>query len=235
MSRRDLRLSGAAVSAALLLVVGGPVAALAADGGGHGVSDAIPAGAADPDPVTDAFLDRVRDTYSDIRTLWAAFTQVNEWELLEASDPYRGELWVDAAGHVAIAYSEPPGHRLVSDGTWMWTYVPESGQVLKSRVDRQGDAVARLFLDFLAGHRVREVEWADEYVELTLEPEEDLGIRELRVEVDRPSALARRFVWTDWDGNVSDYRILRSTPNVTVEPDRFTFEPPDGVDVVEIE
>jgi outer membrane lipoprotein carrier protein len=181
-----------------------------------------------------ALLQKVRSAYENIRSVEAEFDQTNNWELVEPAVPYHGRLYVEAGGRVRLEYEEPKGHVLVADGEWLWTYVPESAQVIKSRLGSQGGVVARLFLDFLAGQRVRAVSWLADHAEIVLEPDPVLGLHELRVEVDG-QGIGRRFVWTDLEGNTSEYVIRDSRMNVALGDSLFRFDPPPGVDVVELD
>jgi len=178
---------------------------------------------------------RVRAAYAGVSSLEALFDQTNEWELVEPRTPYRGRLYVEASGRLRLEYVEPQGHLLVADGEWVWTYVPESAQVVKSPAGAQGAIVARLFLDFLGGQRVQEVRWDGGDPEIVLDPDESLGLDELRVAVDGRSGIGRRFTWTDLEGNTSEYEIRESKLNVPLAEELFHFHPPEGVDVLELE
>jgi outer membrane lipoprotein carrier protein len=185
--------------------------------------------------VTDAeLLERVRARYSSIETLQASFEQVNDWDLLGESATYRGELSVSTDGRVRIAYSEPEGHVFVADGEWLWTFVPESGQVLKSAPGEDRTELSRLFLDFLAGNRVLRIDRTSSEADLVLETDDTSSLRELVVTVDTESGLGTRFMWIDAEGNTARYRFDSTRINRPLAPDTFVFHPPDGVDVVEL-
>ena len=93
----------------------------------------------------DAIVSRVREAYRAVRSLEASFQQRNDWDLMESETTYLGRLYVRDDGRVRIEYRVPEGHLFVADGTWLWTYVPESGQVLKQSADIRGRAVHQLW------------------------------------------------------------------------------------------
>jgi outer membrane lipoprotein-sorting protein len=183
----------------------------------------------------DAFIEKVRERYSSVRSMAAAFTQENEWELLEPEAPYHGHITVLADGRVNLRYDEPEGHTLVADGEHFWTYVPETGQVIKTSIEEKRAAVTALFLDFLSGHRIRAATPATDTVEIDLEPDPTLGLRRLTVVVDRHTYLGTSFTWTDLEGNTARYDLEGARINVDPDPDLFIFVVPDGVEVVELD
>jgi outer membrane lipoprotein-sorting protein len=182
----------------------------------------------------DRVLARVRDAYGALETLEATFEQENDWSIHEEVQSYRGRLYVVTDGRIRIEYDQPEGHLFVSDGTWHYTYVPESGQVLKSRAEPTGAPLARLFLDVLAGRRVASVTRSGERVAIELEPERELGLESLTVFVNPETGLGERFRWTDMEGNTATYVFLTSRTNVDLSDDLFVFDPPRGVEVVEL-
>lgn len=183
----------------------------------------------------DDLLRKVRERYATVRSISADFTQENEWELLEPEAPYHGHLTVVSDGRVRLLYDEPEGHTLVADGEHFWTYVPETGQVIKTSIEERRAAVSRLFLDFLSGHRVRAVTLGAGTAEVDLEPDPSLGLRRLVVVIDRESYLGKSFTWTDLEGNTARYDLEGARINVNPDPDLFTFVVPDGVEVVELD
>lgn len=177
-------------------------------------------------------LARVQEAYETLVTLEATFEQENDWSFHEDAESYRGRLHVRTDGRLRIEYDEPKGHLFVADGQWHWTYVPESGQVLKSPAETTGAPLSRLFTDVLAGRRVASVSRAGDLVELELEPEPELGLSSLAVFVDERTGLGRRFRWTDVEGNTATYVFEEMRTNMPLADELFVFEPPKGVDVV---
>lgn len=179
-----------------------------------------------------AVLARVQEAYAGLESLEASFVQENDWSIHEDVQSYRGRLYVVTDGRIRIEYDEPKGHLFVADGTWHWTYVPESGQVLQSPAAPTGAPLSRLFLDVLAGRRVSSVSRSGDLVALELEPEPELGLASLTVFVDEHTGLGRRFRWSDLEGNTATYVFEESRTNVPLADDLFVFEPPAGVEVV---
>ncbi len=180
----------------------------------------------------EALLQRVREAYADVRSLRASFVQHNEWEIMEPAESYAGKVYLTRGGLLRIEYVEPEGHLLVSDGTWVWTYVPESGQVIKSPVSADANSASRLFVDFLEGRRVVRIARVGSIAEITLAPEEGSALKSLVVGVDPETGLGQTFAWTDREGNTARYTFLDFETNAVLDPGLFHFEVPEGVEVV---
>lgn len=184
------------------------------------------------EPAETEILSTVREAYAAVETVRGTFTQTNDWGLLAEEETYRGSLYVRTDGRLRIEYTEPEGHLLVSDGASLWTYVPESGQAVRSSSATTGDALRRLFLDFLAGQRLVRVEVDGNEATLFLEPEDELALKELAVRVDRRTGLGLEYRWTDQEGNTARYVMTSMETNAHLDDSLFEFTPPSGVDVV---
>ncbi len=178
---------------------------------------------------------RVREAYAKVHTLRASFVQVNNWEIVSPDAAYEGRIHLSRDGRIRIEYTEPDGHLLVSDGDWVWTYIPESGQVIQSPVTSDQGSAAKLFVDFLQDRRVVDVAWRDPIVEITLEPEEETSLRRLVVGVDAESGLGQTFAWTDREGNTAHYTFREFETNVRLDPQLFEFVIPEGVELVRLD
>jgi outer membrane lipoprotein-sorting protein len=219
-SERQGRAAGARSTATLILSIAVVTGVLPASGDGGD---------------DEAFLDRVRAAYADVRTLRADFVQVNDWEIITPDAAYEGWIYLTRDGRLRIEYTEPDGHVLVSDGVWVWTYVPESGQVIQSPVSRDQGSASRLFVDFLENRRVVGMARRDSVVEITLEPEEEMALRRLVVGVDPESGLGQTFAWTDREGNTARYAFRDFDTNVRLDPRLFEFVVPEGVELVRLD
>lgn len=196
------------------------------------LATALPFASARAGAMEDDVVATVRKAYSAVETVRGTFTQTNDWGILAEKETYRGSLYVSADGRLRIEYSEPEGHLLVSDGSWLWTYVPESGQAVRTSAATTGDALRRLFLDFLAGQRLVRVEIDGNDATLFLEPEDELALTELAVRVDRRTGLGKEYRWTDREGNTARYVMTSMETNARLDESLFKFTPPGGVDVV---
>src|ERR671936_2185723 len=81
----------------------------------------------------DETLDRASKAWSRVKTARASFEQTVTNSLTGSTAKARGEFQQQRPGKLAIRFTEPAGDRIISDGRWVWIYLPSSapGQVVK--------------------------------------------------------------------------------------------------------
>ena len=79
-------------------------------------------------------IDHAVNTYATMRTSRMIFTQTITNPLTGVTSTSRGEMQQQVPGKIAVRFTEPPGDRIVSDGQYLWIYLPSSapGQVIRS-------------------------------------------------------------------------------------------------------
>ena len=192
----------------------------------------------------EATVQRAVKAYSKIRTIRASFTQSVTNPLTGSDVESRGEMQQRIPGRLAIAFSEPAGDRIVADGKVVWLYLPSTnpGQVIRTRVGRNGANVPDVtswFLDSprtryrmssagtanVAGHATHAVAL------VSLDP--TIPFQKAIVWVDDDDALIRQFETTDANGLTRRITITSIETNAKLDPGVFAFEPPEGVRVVD--
>lgn len=183
-------------------------------------------------PTARAELDRF---LAEVKSFQARFEQklFDEYgELLETS---RGEVDIARPGRFNWVYAEPYRQRLVSDGKTLWVYDADLEQVTINDVEAgSADSPGRLLgdeVDVDASFTVEELPATDGTCWLKLTPkaagqqfnEIELGLRDGTV-------VAMRL--KDNLGQVTAIAFSDITRNVTIAPDRFSFDVPPGVDVI---
>jgi len=179
-------------------------------------------------------------SYSRVEGLEMDFEQVNSWpDVPESGDVSRGRMWVANGNRLRMEYTVPKGHMLVSDGRIVWVYVPENKQAVYDSL-RGGRYVAlsSIVMDLLGSGNAslagREKLGGAECVVVDVadvtEPE---GLASVRIWVDTKRWLAKGIRLCDVNGNVTTFVFSHVRRLRSVDPKLFTFEPPEGVEVVE--
>ena len=191
-----------------------------------------------------ATLDRAAKAFKQAKSVRATFEQTLRNPLTGTEAKASGELLLDQPNRVAVTFTRPSGDRVVSDGRWLWVYLPSSApnQVLKLSAKDKGVAGVDLVGELLTAPTSR-YEVADggagtvggrasRIVHLT--PKADGGpIEKATVWVDDADASLRQFEVTDANGLVRTVRITGWTANATIPASAFRFEVPSGVRVVD--
>jgi len=67
----------------------------------------------------------------------------------------QGELQQRRPSRFAVTFADPPGDRIVSDGQWVWVYLPSTnpGQVIRAKVGAEGAGATDFAAQFLEAPR----------------------------------------------------------------------------------
>lgn len=193
----------------------------------------------------DATLDRAVDAWSKVKTARATFEQTLTNALTGSSANARGEFEEQRPSKLSIRFSDPAGDRIVSDGAWVWIYLPSStpGQVIKRRATDANAMPIDITGEFLTNPREKYDVSAGGTGNVAGHPAHELALvpkagrnaafQRARVWVDDDDGLVRQFEVVEPSGITRRIRITSLDVNVPVDRAAFTFTPPQGVRVVE--
>ena len=239
----------------LLLLVGGCVASAvpAADDVEAAAEAAVPVPAPAPTEVApEAEPDcahrvarAVQEHYEAVRDLEARFTQTRGAAALgggtvqPAPPPSTGRVVLQKPGRMRWSYEAPEPSLLVTDGEIVWMYDPllEEAQRLPDAGGFLSGAAVQFLMgqgDLVESFVVRAARCDASPVELDLEPRTDVGYERLAIRADPKTGEVHSTTVTDLFGNrttvlFEDVQVNREPPAAT-----FTFEPPEGVDVIDL-
>lgn len=208
----------------------------------QGTSSAQPASASVA--LADAAYDRAAKKWSTLQSVSAEFEQRITNPLLRRTATSRGTFLQQRPGKVAITFVDPVGDRIVSDGKFLWVYLPSSapGQVMKLPANADGAIIADMLGQLLdtprrtfiisggeaatiEGRATRRVQLVPRTAGAVAFQRATLWIderesRPVRVQIIDPQGVDRTITLTTW------------TPNATVAKDAFQFTVPKGAKVV---
>jgi outer membrane lipoprotein carrier protein len=190
-------------------------------------------------PALAAALQKKIDAVKDFTT---DFTHMYEGGVLRKQITERGHLLVKKPGKMRWDYTTPEQKQFVSDGTKMYSYIPQDKQVIVSSVPREDEASTPAL--FLAGKGSLTRDFTASLVEAP--PGVASGSRGLKLV---PKARQRDYDWltlvvdpgtleirglqtTDAQGGKSTFSFTNLKENVGVADKEFAFKIPRGVDVV---
>lgn len=196
------------------------------------------------DPAT--VLARARAEYATVRSARAEFTQEIQNPLLGRALQSRGTLLQRKPGKLAVTFTEPAGDRIVSDGRWLWVYLPSTqpGQVLRMAAGSSGTGgidLAATVLDApregytLADAGARTVQGrALRGVAMTARAGAAVPFPRATVWVDLTDGTVREVAITDAQGVTRTVRMVTWEKNVVIADDAFVFRVPRGVKTVDV-
>lgn len=198
---------------------------------------------ASPSDCTDAAVAAIQGRYEAVRDLRARFVQTSRSVALgagsRASSTSRGEVVFAKPGRMRWAYEEPEPSLVVSDGTVLWLYDPVRREAQRLPV---GDGyLSGAGIQFLLGEgdmrrdfRVSALSCAETSVLLELLPRRDASYERLRVEADPRTGELTRTIVFDLFGNETEVAFSDVRANSDPPAGLFRFEPPQGVDVIDL-
>lgn len=188
----------------------------------------------------DQALDRAVTAYKTVRTVRSAFEQTLTNPVTSRVSSARGEMIVQRPGKISVGFSQPAGDRIVSDGKFVWIYLPSSapGQVIRQPATAGGPS-----LDFstelltaprtkftvgdggasTAAGRVARI--------VVLTPKAESAFTKARIWVDDRDGLVRQLELTEPSGLTRLIKFGQMKLNAKVPASAFKFAVPAGVKV----
>jgi outer membrane lipoprotein carrier protein len=180
-------------------------------------------------------VDSLRHFFSGVNTFNARFNQVVLDEALNTIQESSGTLWIDRPDKFRWDYDAPLKQEIVADGQKIWVYDKALEQVtVRPLTGGLGYTPAMLLagrgrLDdnfTIKPHASQgNLEWAQ-----LVPKNKDGGFDVIRVGFEQGKLRILEMV--DGFGNTTRVTLQSPKENVKIEPSKFQFTPPKGVDVV---
>lgn len=187
----------------------------------------------------DQLINALQAKYNKLSSLAADFTQVytapGQRERRES-----GRLLLKKPGKMRWDYTSPETKLFLSDGKWLYEYVPAEKYATRSAISEAGDLRAPFAFLLGRGNLRRDfkrIEFAGESPikagnkVLRLVPKRAQDFKELLVEVEPNSLQISRLSIIEPNGARSDFLFTNVHENVSASPAQFMFKAPPGVEV----
>jgi outer membrane lipoprotein carrier protein len=189
----------------------------------------------------DGTLDRAVAAYSTVKTARIAFTQTIDNALTGSTVTSRGELQQRRPSRFSVSFAEPAGDRIVSDGKYVWVYLPSTnpGQVIRAKLGADVGApdFAAQFLEAprksytVAGGSAATIDGSATHSVVLTPMSKESPFSKVTLWVNDSDALLRRVETVDGSGVVRRITVTRFTRNAPVDANAFVFHVPAGVKV----
>ena len=189
----------------------------------------------------DAALDRAVTAYDKVHTLRATFDQSLTNPITSRSAKAKGELLVKRPGRIAVRFTEPSGDRIVSDGEFVWIYLPTSapGQVVRAHADAAQGTGMDVSTELLTAPRTK-FDVADAGAAtvngratriVALTPRTARNYTKARLWIDDADGIVRQLELTENSGVVRTITFRTIQLNPKLPDSAFKFAVPKGVKV----
>ena len=178
----------------------------------------------------------LRRFFKDVQSFTARFNQVVLDESLNMLQESSGTLWIQRPNRFRWNYDAPFEQQIVGDGKKIWVYDVELRQVtVRAMSGGLGNTPAIL----LAGRGtldedffVKSLGTQGKLDWLQLIPKsKDGGFEDIRVGFDKGKLRVLEMI--DGFGQTTRITLRNAAENVDINPDKFVFKAPPGVDVVQ--
>lgn len=198
----------------------------------------LAAAAALGQPTIGEVLSAVEKRYNHLRTLEVSFEQIY-WAPGRPPRAERGIAYFRKPRLMRWEYHEPAGKLFVSDGSSVWFYSPLSRRVEKMPLRASGDwraplAVLMGELDFRRFFREFRGRHQDDAIWIQALPKQETAAYSHVELLVGPDYSIRRLVIHGRDQSRMEFRFAGERLNPAVPMRLFRFQPPPGVEVVEV-
>lgn len=186
----------------------------------------------------DELVKKVEARYADVTSMSASFVQTTRNELF-GDETMSGQLLVKRPAMMRWSFGEAgktPEKLFVTDGKKMWIYTAEDAQVIvyediaaqRSTADSLLTSMDKLSEQF----DITVVSSGAEGHQLALAPHEEAQFKKVELTLTADLTV-EKVVITDTFDNVTELGFTEVKLNVAPSDDRFVFQVPSGVDVIQ--
>jgi outer membrane lipoprotein carrier protein len=187
----------------------------------------------------DQLINSLQAKYNKLSSLAADFTQVYTAPG-ERTRRESGHLLLKKPGKMRWDYTSPEAKLFISDGRWLYEYVPAEKYATRSSVKEADDLRAPFAFLLGRGNLRRDfkrIEFASESAVkagnkvLRMVPKRAADFKELLIEVEPNSLQLARLSIIETNGARSDFMFSNVRENAPASADQFMFKAPPGVEV----
>jgi len=194
------------------------------------------------DPISTAIAG-LQQRYAAVNTVTASFVQT--YRATGMNQTESGTLWMKKPGLMYWEYRFPEPKYFYADGRRTYLYVPADRQVmLRSFTEEDLHSTplefllgkGKILLTFGASRETEIKSSSNDTVMVRLTPKApDLDYSYLVLEIDSRTFDLRRIAIRERTGNLSDFAFTEMRTNVKINDNRFRFQMPKGVEVIELD
>lgn len=180
-------------------------------------------------------IQNVQNAYKDITDAKASFSQTVKFNKSKAQST-SGTLYIKKENKYRI---ETSSQTIVTDGSTSWSYTPSKKQVVIDYYKETGNTFSpnkylfqypENFYSDLTG--TEKINGNDVYI-LSLKPRESGYVKSAKLWVGKDDWIIKK-IYILTDESSSTYSIKNIQTNIGVSNSKFTFTPPEGVEVIDM-
>ncbi len=184
-------------------------------------------------------LDELSERAKSYETLKIDFVYIMENRIENIKETINGTIYMKGDKY-ALQFGE---QLIVCDGITVWTYLESVNEVQIGTFEKDSDesiTINNIFTLYKTGHRSRYIRVGqyngkDVHV-IELVPTDQRGYHKVRLNIDLVSNDLVSAVVFDRNQNTFTYEIKSFSPNISIPPERFTFNVSDypGIEIIDL-
>lgn len=174
----------------------------------------------------------LQEYYHSIRSLQGEFVQTTRSDAGELLETSRGLLWVQRPDRFRWSYSEPFEQEIIADGQKLWVYDLDLEQVTVRPLSEVLGIGPALLLsgDYAALEENFTIQpETDGWLEL-IPKRDDWDFQSIRLQME--DGVPHIIEVDSGLGQMTRLKLSQLQRNIAIDPAKFKFTPPDGVDVI---
>ncbi len=183
----------------------------------------------------DQIIAKTSESYKNIKSFSAQFDRKTCNTMEEVCQLSQGKIVYQEPNLFRVEISSPEKEIYVSDGSYLWVYVPSRQEVLKQSIkDSKMVLSPRFFLDEFKEQFTCELDKDEAKVwEVKLSPrDETYFLEDVILTIDKKTYKVLGFATFDHNKTHIGFSFAKLILNPKVSPKAFTFKVPRGVKVV---
>ncbi len=189
----------------------------------------------------EAVVEQIQQKYNATDTLEVNFTQTAYNKALNQTQSAQGMLYIKKPGMMRWDYITPEEQSFIINDKTFWWYTPQNRQVVKKESQSAFDSnlplafisgIGRLSQDFNIKFAAEQYQ-QDMYVLDMLPKKPQVNINRMLFKVDKKQFDIQEVIMYDFYENVTTIKFAKHSINKPIDTERFHFEVPPGVRIVE--
>jgi outer membrane lipoprotein carrier protein len=184
-------------------------------------------------------LNAIQEQYEKTLTFEADFTQRSYVKMMNQTQSVKGTVKIKKPGKMKWVYGAPDTQILISDGKYLWLYIPDEEQATKVPVESiYSSNTPALFLagkgKLTQSFNVESVSEENENILVSLVPKnEEQGLERLILHASKKNYQITGSTVYDKLGNKTEIKFTGTRINREIPEDQFQLNPPPGVEILD--
>lgn len=191
------------------------------------------------DDKANEIIKKVKETYENLKTFSAEFTQTTHWKLADNVHVQKGTIWLKGKEKFKI---EMEDQAITSDGKIICTFSQFNNQVIIEKVSKTGAEVTlpkNIFLNYSEQYHAKylqndKIDNQDCYLLELQSKTEDVFIKYMKIWINRKLMVPIKIEQVDLNNNTNIYVLQNTTINKPIADDFFNFKIPESVEIIDM-